>query len=104
MPHLGLSIIRGIITNHRPELPVFLPHDLWKESQDLKQEFNLGSLNLLETTYQCVAGVKVRLHFFRERVHNLHQILKYSVSLQKIKNHFLRRKALKQKLVEVSGR
>lgn len=47
---------------------------------------------------------KVRLHFFRERVHNFHQILKYSVSPQKIKNHFLRRKALKQKLVEVSGR
>ena len=49
--------IKDIIIDHRPELPVSLPHDVWEESQGLKQEFNVGSLSLLEITQQAAAGV-----------------------------------------------
>lgn len=58
LSHLGLSTIKDIITDHRPGLPVSLPHDLWEESQGLKQEFNVGSLSLLEITEQAAAGVR----------------------------------------------
>ena len=58
LSHLGLSTVKDIIIDHRPELPVSLPHDVWEESQGLKQEFNVGSLSLLEITQQAAAGVR----------------------------------------------
>lgn len=57
-PHLGLSIIKAVITDHQPELPVSLPHDLQEESQGLKQKFYWGSLSLFEITYPSVAEVR----------------------------------------------